>query len=280
MAIRLMREKDVPTTSRDLVFRASRLYAILFVLACLGACAAMIALHRPRPPLNYYISGVILLALLWMRRLVTARFQPLNWLVRTADDGLFIHFRSYLNDRLSTEDSTVVFLPYSDIRSARLMRERLATLDYEGAKTVQTRRLVEFELATDPAPLAEALATESARPGAKEKRWYGSSATLYKDYPVLMQSPPFLRVEWRAVPSAGAFLDGLRQHVQVAPPVTISEDFANLQGLTREQQEQRLRDLNQRGHTIDAVYMARRLYGLDLTQATKFVKELSAGMRS
>jgi len=156
MAIRLMREKDVPTTTRDLVFRASRVYAVLFVLACLGACGAMIALHWPRPNLAYYLSGLIVLLLLLIHQLITARFHPSNWLVRTADDGLFIHFRSYLNDRLSPEDPTVAFLAYSDIRSARLVRERLTALDSEGAKTVQTRRLV------------NALATECGRPGAPE----------------------------------------------------------------------------------------------------------------
>lgn len=279
MAIRLMREKDVPATTRDLVFRASRLYAILFMLACLGFCAWMVVVHHPRAPLNYYISGVILLALILMRRLVTARFHQSNWLVRASDDGLFIHFRSYLNDRLSAEDSTVVFLGYSDIRSARLVHERLRTLDSDGEKT-ETRRLVELELAVDPTPLAQALATECSRPGAPQKRWYGSSTTLYRDYPVLMQSPPFLRVEWRAVPSATAFLEGLRQRVEIAPPIKTSEDFANLKGLTREQQEQRLRDLNQRGQTIEAVHLARRLYGMDLTQASKFVKELDGAMRS
>jgi hypothetical protein len=79
------------------------------------------------------------------------------------------------------------------------------------------------------------------------------------------------------VPGAKAFLDALRSYVEIAASVRISEDYAGLRGLLREQQEQRLRQLNQRGNTIDAVYMARRLYGLDLTQASKFVKELSAG---
>ncbi len=231
MAIRLMREKDVPTTPRDLVFRASRLYAILFVLICLGICAGMIAFDRPRPPIGYYLSGVIVVALVLLRRLVIARFHPSNWLVRVSDEGLFIHFRSYLNNQLSAEDSTVAFLAYSDIRSARLVRERLRTPDTDGEKT-ETRRLVEFEIASDPSPLAQALATECARPGAPQKRWYGSSTTLVRDYPVLMQSSPFLRVEWKAVPSAATFLDKLRLRVEIAPPLKISEDFANLQGLT------------------------------------------------
>lgn len=79
---------------------------------------------------------------------------------------------------------------------------------------------------------------------------------------------------------APQFLDGLRQRVEIAPPIKTSEDFANLKGLTLEQQKQRLRDLNQSGHTIEAVHLARRLYGMDLTQASKFVKELDGEMQS
>jgi hypothetical protein len=280
MAMRLLRATEVPATPRDRVFRSSPLYGVLFVLACFGLCAGMIVSRWPGPRLAYYLSATILIFLLLMHKLVVARFSPSNWLVRVADDGLFIHFRSYLNDHLSAEDPTVVFLPYPDIRSTRLIRERLQTLDSDGARSVQTRRLVELELAIDPAPLAAALATECARSAAWERRWYGRSATLYNDYPVIRQSPPFLRLEWQVAPRASVFLDCLRQRVQIAPPVAISEDFTNLQGLSRERQEQRLRELNQRGHTIDAVYMARRLYGLDLTQASKFVKELSEGVGS
>src|SRR5258708_777158 len=154
--MRFMREVEVPTTTRDLVFRSSRLYGVLFVLACLGACAGMIVFHWPRPNLAYYISEVVVLLLLLMHPFVTARFHPSNWLVRITNNGLFIHFRSYLNDHLSLEDSTVVFLPYQNIRTARLVRERLHTFNSEGAKSVQTRRLVELELAVDPAQLSNA----------------------------------------------------------------------------------------------------------------------------
>lgn len=275
--MRLMRESEVPTTPRGRVYRASRLYAVLFAAAALALSAALIlprgARHTPMPAFGAFVF----LALLVVRRFITARFHPSNWLVRRDDQGMFIHFRSYLNDGMSADDATVVFLGFGEIRSARLVRERLRTPDPETANayTTQTVRWVELELAIDPAPLVDALATECERPGSPVKRWFGKSTTLYRDYPVLMQTPPFLRVKWQAVPRAKVFLAALQPYVEIAAPVRISEDCASLQGLTREQQEQRLRQLNQRGNTIDAVYMARRLYGLDLTQATKFVKELS-----
>ena len=274
-----MRAIEVPETPRDRVYRASRVHGILFVMVCLSACVLMISFGWPQPPLHYYVSAAVIAALLLGRQFVVARFRASNWLVRASDEGLFIHFRSYLNDYLSPGDSTVVFLLYQDIRSARLVKERTNTIDSSGGKETQYRRYIEFELAVDPAALSAALASECARPGIKVKRWYGSSTTLYRDYPVLMQSPPYLRLAWNVVPRASAFLKTLRQRVEVAPTVVVSDDFANLETLPREQQEQRLRDLDQRGQTLAAIVAAQRLYALNTTEAKKLVTSLRGGRR-
>ena len=274
MTMRLMRALEVPETPRDRLFRASRWHAVLLVVLCAGACAAMIWRHWPAPRPAYYISAAILVFLFLMHRFITARFHPSNWLVRMNDEGLFIHFRSYLNEHLPAEDPTVVFLGFKDIRSARRVREWLTVRTMNNSSETQLHRYVELELAVDPTPLAQALAEECARPGVPEKRWYGTSSTLYRDYPVLMQSPPFLRLEWRVAPSARAFLKGLEGRVEIAEPISVSRDFTNMQTLTRNEQEKRLRELDQRGETIAAVYLARKLYGLDLTEATDHVKNL------
>jgi hypothetical protein len=275
----LMRAADVPQTERDLVFRSSRLYALLFVGACVGTCALLIYFHWPQPRIAYIISGIILLLIVLLHRLVTARFHPLNWLVRMGDEGLYIHFRSYLNEALSADDPTVVFLSFRDIHSARLVHEHLQTRSAEGGTETQFLKWIELELTIDPAPLASALATERARPGVTEKRWYGTSATLYQDYPVLMQKPPFLRVAWRVVPGASVLLNAMRQRIEIAPEVTVRENFSNLDALTPEQQEKRLRELNQRGQTIAAIYLARKLYGCDLTEAKRYIEGLQGESR-
>ena len=280
--MKLLRAAEVPETPRDRVYRASRLHGALFVLVCFAACAAVLFYQWPARRPSYYIAAVILFLLYLGRRFITARFHPSNWLVRMGDDGLYLHFRSYLNDHLSEKDSTVAFLSFQEIQSARLVKEHVETPDPARNNTTQNQIIhwVEFELATDPAPLAAALDTESGRPAALEKRWYGTSATLVRDYPVMMQSPPFLRVKWQVVPRASAFLQTLRGRVAIAPEVTLAADFAHLQGLSRDQQEQRLRELDKRGHTIAAVYMARKLYGGSLADATKFVNGLRGGSPS
>jgi hypothetical protein len=145
MAMGVMRAGEVPTTPRDRIFRSSRLYAAMLVLGCIAACAAMIFFPWPRPTAACVISAVILLVLLLAHRMIAARFHPSNWLLRLGVDGLFIHFRSYLNEHLSAEDPTVVFLPYSDVRSARMVRERTKIRDTNHAVTRQTIRWVELE---------------------------------------------------------------------------------------------------------------------------------------
>jgi hypothetical protein len=57
----------------------------------------------------------------------------------------------------------------------------------------------------------------------------------------------------------------------------VAEDFVHLQGLSREEQEKRLRDLVERGQTIAAIYIARRIYSYDLNQARIFVDGLCGG---
>lgn len=279
MAMRLMRAVDVPETERDVLFRASRFHAVLFVLISLGACAAVLFYRWPARKVSYYIAGAILLLLLALHRFVTARFHPQNWLLRKGDEGLFIHFRSYLNERLSPADPTVLFLAYSEIRSARLVREHLTVLDSSNQNRTATQiiRWIELELAIDPAPVSAALDAEDSRPGAAEKHWYGSSTSLYLDYPVQMQVPPFLRIKWQVVPGALAFLDALPEGIEIAPEVVVKADFANLKYLPAEEQKKRLRELDQRGQRLAAIYLARRTYGCSLGEATDIVNNLRKG---
>lgn len=276
--MRLMRNSEVPVRPEDLVFRVSRLNAIVLVSASLGICAFLIFYNWPHPRVAYAFASGILLFLYFLHRFATARFLPSNWLLRLSDEGLHIHFRSYLNYHLAAEDPTVFFLSYGDIRSARLIKERLQTPDpmQPNRPTTQFKRWIELELALDTSAVSEGLNVERGRPGVWEKHWYGRSATLYRDYPVLMQTSPFLRVQWSITLPASELLDALQQKgVGIQPTVKTTEDFSSLQGLSREQQEKRLRELDQRGQRITAIYLARKLYQLDLTEATQFMNSLA-----
>jgi hypothetical protein len=276
--MQFLRLADVPIDQHDRVFRYSPTRALLGTFSVLGASGGLALFGwNQQAGLAYYLAGVLLLGLIVMQKFIRARFQPSNWLVRLSDQGIFLQFRSYLNQHFPAHDLTVVFIPYIEIRSVRLVQERsnipYRDLDRPLAERsyIQRRRLVELELTGDLAPLTQALANESIK--------HPSSVTLYKHYPVRMTSPPFVQVEWGVVPGPDVLVDALRRYTNIASPIEVSHDYEHLEGLSREEQESRLLSLVEAGKTLDAVYVARKLYSYDLTQARAFVEGLH-GSRS
>jgi|SRR5579864_999697 len=131
--MRLLRFAEVEASSRDCVFHYSRVTASIVACLVLGACAGLFyQSYSAHWKFGYYFAAVILLFVFLMRRFITARFRPSNWLVRMNDLGIFVQFRSYLNYHLPADDLTVVFIGYQEIRSARLIHERVQVPDTQG----------------------------------------------------------------------------------------------------------------------------------------------------
>ena len=279
----LLRASEVEANPGDRVFRNPPWRAVLIAVALAASAAGAIVFGRGQPPgigryLPSYVGAFTLLALLFLQRYVTARFGAGNWLARTGADGVSVHFRSYLNDALPATDGTVVFIPYREIRSARLVKERTTFPDAQGRRSTQTLRYVEFDVSSDVSPLTTALAAERARKAPAEKHWYGTSSTLFNDYPVEAAAPSFVRVRWTASPGAAAFLEAIRPAVEIAPAVSFSGDeYSQLSSKSRKEQAEYLRRLDARGETVAAIYTARRLYGFGLADAKDFLDRLRAG---
>jgi len=275
--MRLLRLSEVETSPSDRIFCYSQARVMVMVFVALGA-SVWLVFHAFTTgwKLGYYLAASTVAFLVLLQRFINARFRPSNWLVRLNDLGVFIQFRSYLNYHLPAEDLTVAFVSYGEIRFARLVREKVTVPDMEGGSGTETRylRYVELELAGDVAPLAKALEAEITEKAPMQKRWYGRSSTLYQDHPVRMQSQPFLQLRWQVVPRTQKFLQALRPYTTITDPVSISQDFTNLQSQTREEQQQRLRDLAQGGESFAAIAMARKLYGCELSEAKEMVEGL------
>jgi ribosomal protein L7/L12 len=226
--------------------------------------------------LSYYFSALALFFILLYRKMITARFHPANWLVRLTDEGMFIKFRSYLNNHFPDNEPTVVYIPHFEIRSARHVIEKQNVSDRDTnnrrSSVTKANNLVELELAGDTKQLAEALQRE---------RHYaiGGSGTLkivtrYQHLPVRLPTAEKLQIEWAVTPNAQTLLNALTRHTLVRSTEETSKDFVNLDKLSREEQETRLLELAETGDKIGAIAMARRLYAYDLTQAKQFVDGL------
>jgi len=278
--MQLMCLADVPLDQHDRVFHYSRLRAVTGAMILIAIALGALAFGWLKNAwLAYYIAAVVAICLLIFQKLVTARFRSSNWLIRMTDHGLFVKFRSYLNHRFSDQDPTVVFLPYSEIRSVKLVKERqeLPDRDDDNRSTtiIRTRRIIDFELAGDSTELTQALAKERERVFAKPTHGAGRTSLRYQHFPVRLASPMLLRIEWGVVPGAQALLDDLSRHTLVQHAEETTRDFVNLDGLSREEQEVRLRELVESGEMIGAVTMARKLYSYDLTTAKHFVEGLA-----
>ena len=57
--------------------------------------------------------------------------------------------------------------------------------------------------------------------------------------------------------------------------MSLRQDFTQLQSLGRDEQQKQLRELAVRGEVIAAIYIARKLYGCSLGQATMMVDRLT-----
>ena len=275
--MRLLRLQDVEISPNELVFRHARLRALIVWLAGFAATAALFfnALTRKWPP-GYIFGPFLLLFLLLTVRFVTARFHPSNWLVRMNETGIYVQYRSYLNYQLPANDPSVFFLSFGEIATARVIKERVETPDpaKPGATQTQYLRHIELELSGDPAPLAEALQAELGEQAPSEKHWYGTSSTLYRDYPVTMSAAASVRIHWDVVPGAQKFLDALRPYTVIADPVSLTQDFTHLKSLSREDQQKQLRELVARGQNITATCAARKLYSCSLGEAKQMVDSL------
>ncbi|HKG94221.1 MAG TPA: hypothetical protein VKA84_20080 [Gemmatimonadaceae bacterium] len=275
--MRLMREEEVPAVGGGRTFRYSAARALAGAMLGLAGAAALLIVGRVKgAPVAYYAAAVVLLLVWLFRGVVAARFRPTNWLARGADDGVYVKFRSYLNHHMPAEDHTVAFVPYREIRRARLVREtrRLPDPDRSGTTTRQ-RTVVELELRDEAPELERALADERAAKGPAVRRWYGTSRTRYRHHPVRMPSPRLLEIEWGVVPDASAFLGALGAHVDAeARDVAIDDTRRGLAALDRAAQERRLRALAEGGEVMTAVKLARSLYGYGLGEAKRFVESL------
>ena len=276
-----MRERDVPANTNDRLFRSSRAHAVVAYGLILAGSAALFATGVHQGAVVLQIAAVfVVVAELLGRRFLTARFRPTNWLVRANENGLYVHFRSYLNYHFSPDDRTVAFVPYREIRVARGFRERreIPEPSRSGhAVSVQSLQIAELELTCDTAALGAALGEERARPAPRKATWYGNTGVKYNHEPVTLTDAGGLRLTWDCAPRLPAFLATLASRVTVQTGVPRSTSYDGLAGLPRAEQEQRIADLARSGQLTAAVTVARRLYAYDLRQARDFVEALRRG---
>jgi len=282
--MQLMRERDVPANEHDRVFLYSRTnVAVVYALLFAGSIALFVVGVRHRlVPLQ--LLALVYAALLYLsKRFLVARFRPSNWLVRATESGVYVKFRSYLNYQFDPDNVTVVFVPYREIATGRVVRETIERLDLsmrlDGSRngrhrSYQRRTVAELELIGDTNLLAAALLEENARQAPREKRWYGSTSTRANHHPVTLEGAARLRIVWDCVPSIKRFFVLLASKVKIEPIASRGWSAESVQELDRPGFERRIGELARSGKMREARLETRLHFAYDDEQTERFIERL------
>jgi len=205
---------------------------------------------------------VLLVARVALRSFFASR-RPESWRLRWDAEGLYLRYRSYLNNRFPADTPAVLHLPRREVAWLKARRETLDTPDQHGQWGLnRTHHWLEIGLRRlDPAPITAALSAEAKLRGPKGWR--------FNDFPLSITRDGTLRLQLRHPEAA---LERLRRYYPLAlAEDTRSGDFA---AMSHDEKEDHILALASAGDTMAAVKAARELYGLDLTAAKQLVDDL------
>jgi hypothetical protein len=278
--LEFLREDQVPATEMPLVARARGWPLLIMFLvtapisvAALAVPFVMTGVSGLENVILYGLAvmiGLPMALMAWLSlRSFRATLRPSNWVLQAGDDGLYVKFRSPYNHHLPPDDSVVLFIPRLAVGWLRAHRRKSWWLGSEPGHEHATREsYLEIKLKQqDTADLARRLTEERQR----RVGWTAGDA------PLRVLGEDLLRVAWHThrgslTPKIDQTIRFLARTYAINLPETSTG--AKAAELDSAAQEARLLELVERGERIQAVKLARRLYGFDTTEAHRFVKGL------
>jgi hypothetical protein len=275
--LKFLKESDVPRQPGDAVFRQTWLgklaVFLIFSILSAGLLSARSLGFDLNPIIAYLSGGSLVVFALVALAILRAALRPSNWMLRVAHNGLYLKYRSYRNHDFSPEDLTVVFIPRAEIvwLRGRIEDDVLPARGQDNSDLRKRRHQLLIKLHDDDqAALDDQLRQERQRwsPGRRVKG-------KVRHYPVRVLPGGLIEVDWSGSVGLGRALRLLGRTYRIEQQEQYKQ--AGFDGLTDEELEARLMAFAERGDTISAVIVAKRLYGYDTTEARKFVEELAAG---
>lgn len=227
-----------------------------------------------------WIGGfAALFAYLYLRNAICAG-SPAGWVLREDGEHLLVNLRSHLNAHFDPTTFSVVVLPRRRVRSLRISQERgLRThVDDDGTifENPIRREFLDIAFDGDADAVGNALAAEQARWG---RAPLGRSRANHSAVRLLPDG--VLRVAWhdetnRLRPPLRSVRRELAQRYRFAETASDAQTphQTPLRALDRAAQEARLREMVSRGERVEAIALAKVLYGMDTTDAVRFVDSL------
>ena len=269
--MKLLRDGEVPAPPAVDSYQETAWTALAVGLVLLASAAALVVwplaesgwrFSWPLALLGLPALIVLLIGRFALRSFLASR-RPESWRLRWDKEGLYLRYRSYLNNRFPSDTPAVVYLPRREVGWLRARRETLDTPGEHGQWGLErTHRWLEIGLRRiGTEQIAAALAAEAKLRG--PRGWRAN------DFPLVVSRDGTLRLRLRRPEAA---LEELRRIF----PVTLSEEThsGDFEAMSHADKENHILALASAGNSMAAIKAARELYGLDLTDAKKLVDEL------
>ncbi len=212
-----------------------------------------------------------------------AALKPSNWVLRAGPHGLDVKLRNFADHRLPRGDAIVLRIPKREVRWIRAHDERARHVGRSGDTvsheddTLVRQQYLEIGLHDDD------LIAVQARLDDERRLWLPTTikgiTQKAKGAPVSIRRDGNLRLDWhtkgtRLRPKLAVAVAHLAGDYGAAP--TLESEQAQAKTLDRAAQEARLLDMVQQGNTIDAVIVAKDLYGFSTSEAKQYIEDLQS----
>ena len=295
--IELLKEAEVPAGNMHLTARMSWKGHFIAALFLLGWSVALPGFLLTFGSVNFdgsvfeflglsvaglFVGAIVLicfLAGLLFLFSALAALRSTNWTLRAGPEGIYLKLRNYGDFRLPPKDKVVAFIPKREIRKLGFIRRktrRVGDKDFAMDDQLIRDEYLEIELfGADLSVITDALTMETRRhcPTLIKGVTARAKGAAVKVHP----KDGVIRVDWKT------------RGTRLLPPLTRAEpvlaslyrtseaeepDEAPIKTLRYLDQESRLLEMVRRGDKIDALSLARDLYGFSLTEAHMFLKTL------
>ncbi len=208
--------------------------------------------------------------------------RPDNWLLRAGPEDLYIKLRRFSDHRLPAEDPIVAHIPRREVRWLRAHGQRARRVGRRGEHRSHEDDALGRQGYLEIALHGQEAVQEIAARLTRERTLWGPTfikgvRSKAKGAAVSARPGGVIRIDWttkgtRLKPKLAAALEHLARHYPQASELETEQ--AQAKDLGREAQEARLLDMVHQGNTIDAVIVAKDLYGFTTTEAKRFLDEL------
>jgi hypothetical protein len=227
------------------------------------------------------VALVCLLAGLGFLSEALAAMKPTNWVLRGGDAGLYVKLRRFSDHRLPTDDPIVAVIPRRELRWLRGHGQRARWVGRRGEHASHEDDALGRQSYLEIALHGGGAQAIEERLDRERTLWAptvikGVRAQA-KGAAVSVRSDGVLRIDWttkgtRLRPGLDEALARLARDYPLA--TELETEQVQAKRLDRGAQEQRLLDMLRQGNTIDAVIVAKDLYGYSTTEAKRFLDEL------